>query len=58
MMLGTTNIKLKLRPNRKWNDGIKMDLNKTGSGGVGLIHLAQNGVQWRVFVNVVLSLSI
>jgi hypothetical protein len=30
------------RPRRRWEDGIKMDLQETGWGGVEWIHLAQD----------------
>jgi hypothetical protein len=34
----------------------KMDLRVVGSEGVNWIELAQNKVQWHVFVNVVMNL--
>jgi hypothetical protein len=41
------------RPRRRWEDNIKMDLTEIGIDGANWIRLAQDRVQWRVFVNMV-----
>jgi hypothetical protein len=46
------------RPRRKWDDNIKMDLREIGINGANWIQLAQDRVQWRTFVNVVMSLRV
>jgi hypothetical protein len=43
------------RPRRRWEDGIKMDL-EIGWGGVEWIHLAQDRDHWRAVVNAVMNL--
>jgi hypothetical protein len=43
-------------PRRKWEDNIKMDLRKIEIDGANWIRLAQNSVQWRAFVNMVMNL--
>jgi hypothetical protein len=44
------------RPRRRWKDNIKLDLREIGIDGANWIHLAQNRVQWRDFVNTVMNL--
>ena len=39
------------RPRRRWEDNIKMDLQKVGYGGVDWIELAQDRDRWRAVVN-------
>jgi hypothetical protein len=46
------------RPRRSWEDSIKMDLREIGINGVNLIHLALDRVQWRAFVNTVMSFRV
>jgi hypothetical protein len=46
------------RRRRRWEDNIKMDLREIGIDGVNWIRLAQDGVQWRVFVNTVMNLLV
>jgi hypothetical protein len=46
------------RPRCRWEDNIKMDLRETGIDGANWIHLAQDRVQWRAFVNTVMNLRI
>jgi hypothetical protein len=43
------------RPRRRMEDNIKMDLRETGIDGTNWIRLAQDRVQWRAFVNTVMS---
>jgi hypothetical protein len=46
------------RPRRRWEDGIKMDLEENGWGGVEWIHLAQDRDRWRALVNAVMNLRV
>jgi hypothetical protein len=46
------------RPRRRWEDNIKMDLREIGIDGTNWILLAQDGVQWRAFVNTVMNLRV
>ena len=47
------------RPRRRWEDIIKMDLQKLGcGGGHGLIELAQDRDRWRALVNAVMNLRV
>jgi hypothetical protein len=41
-----------------WEDNIKMDLWEIGIDEVNWIRLAQDRVQWRVFVNTVMNLRV
>jgi hypothetical protein len=44
-----------VRPRRRWEDGIKVDLRDIGWGGVEWIHLAQDRDRWRAVVNAVMN---
>jgi hypothetical protein len=44
------------RPRRRWEDNIQMDLREIGIDGANWIRLAQDRVQWRAFVNIVMNL--
>ena len=46
------------RPRRRWEDNIKMDLQKVGCGGMGWIELAQDRDRWRALVNAVMNLRV
>jgi len=46
------------RPRRRWEDNIKMDLQKVGCGGMDWIDLAQDRDRWRAFVNAVMNLRV
>jgi hypothetical protein len=46
------------RPRHRWEDNIKMDLRVIGIDGVNWIQLAQNRVQWRACVNMVMNLGV
>jgi hypothetical protein len=47
------------RPRRRWEDGIKMDLDEiVWRGGVEWIHLAQDRDRWRALVNAVMNLQV
>jgi len=44
------------RPQCRWVDNIKMDLQEVGCGGMDWIELAQDRGRWRALVNVVMNL--
>jgi hypothetical protein len=46
------------RPRHRWEDNIKMDLGEIGIDGANWIPLAQDRVQWRAFVNMVMNLRV
>jgi len=46
------------RPRRKWEDNIKMDLQKVGCGGINWIELAQDRDRWRAIVNAIMNLRV
>jgi hypothetical protein len=46
------------RPRRRLKDNIKMDLRMIGIDGTNWIRLAQDRVQWRAFVNMVMNLRV
>ena len=46
------------RPRRRWEDDIKMDLQKVGCGGIDWIDLAQDRDRWREIVNAVMKLRV
>ena len=47
-----------VRPRRRWEDNIKMDLKELGCGGMDWIELAEDRDRWRAFVNAVMNLQI
>jgi hypothetical protein len=46
------------RPRHRWEDNIKMDLREIGINGANWIQLAQDRVQWRAFVNMVMNFRV
>jgi hypothetical protein len=46
------------RPRHRWEDNIKMDLQKVGCGGMDWIDLAQDRDRWRALVNAVMNLRV
>jgi hypothetical protein len=46
------------RPRRRWEDNIKMDLQKVGCGGIDLVDLAQDRDRWRALVNAAVNLRV
>jgi hypothetical protein len=46
------------RPRRRWEDNIKLDLRAIRIDWAKWIRLAQDGVQWRAFVNMVMNLRV
>jgi hypothetical protein len=47
-----------VRPRRRWEDDIKMDLREIGWGGIDWIDLVQDRDQWRIHVNTVMKLRV
>jgi hypothetical protein len=47
-----------VRPRRRWEDNIKMELREIGIDWANWIQLAQDMVQWRACVNTVMNLRI
>jgi hypothetical protein len=55
LTLGTRHaVVTKDAPRRGWEYSMKMDLREIGIYGVNCIRLAQDRVQWRAFVNMVM----
>jgi hypothetical protein len=50
--------RLPRRHRRRWEDNIKLDLREIGIYGANLIRLAQDRIQWRVSVNMVMNLRV
>ena len=46
------------RPRRRWEDNIKMDLQKVEWGGRDWIELDQDRDRWRALVNAVMNLRV
>jgi len=46
------------RPRCRWEDNIKMDLQKVECGGMDWIELAQDRDRWRALVNMVMNLRV
>jgi hypothetical protein len=46
------------RSRRRWEGNIKMDLRDIGIDGANWIRLAQDRIQWRAFVNMVMNLRV
>jgi hypothetical protein len=46
------------RSRRRWEDNIKMNLTEIGIEGANWIQLAQDRVQWRACVNMVMNLRV
>jgi hypothetical protein len=47
-----------IRPRRRWEDNIKMDLQEVECGGMDWIDLAQDRDRWRTLVNAVMNLRV
>jgi hypothetical protein len=59
VLVGRPDVKPPLaRPNRRWEDIIKMDLQKLGWGGVDWIDLDQDRDRWRALLNSVMNLRV
>jgi hypothetical protein len=46
------------RPRRRWEDNIKMDLQKVGCWGIDWIDVAQDRYRWRAVVIAVMNLRV
>jgi hypothetical protein len=46
------------RTRPRWKDNVKMDFRGMGMDGANWIRLAQDRVQWRGFVNMVMNLRV
>jgi len=46
------------RPRRRWEDNIKMDLQKVGAGSGDWMKLAQDRDRWRALVSMVMNLRV
>jgi len=46
------------RPRCRWEDNMKMDLQKMGCGGMNWIELAQDRDGWRALVTAVMNLRV
>jgi hypothetical protein len=46
------------RPRRRWEDNIRMDLNKIEWEGVDWMNLVQDADQWRTLMNTVMKLRV
>jgi hypothetical protein len=47
-----------VRPRRRWEDNIRMDLKEIGCGGMDWIDLAQDRDQWMALENTVINLRV
>ena len=47
--------RLYVRPRRRWQDNIKIDLREGGLGGMDWYDLVQDGDRWLAFVNAVMD---
>jgi hypothetical protein len=47
-----------VKPSRRWEDNIKMDVQEVGWGGMDGLDLAQDRDRWWAVVNVVLNLRV
>ena len=46
------------RPRRRWENNIKMNLQKVGCGSMDWIELAHDRDRWRTLVNAVMKLPV
>jgi hypothetical protein len=47
-----------VRPRRRWEDTVKMELQEVGCGGMDWIELAEDRDRWRAHVNEVMNLRV
>ena len=59
VLVGKTEGKRPLvRPRRRWEDNIKMDLQEVGCGGMDWIELAQDRDRWRALLTALMILRV
>jgi hypothetical protein len=59
VLLGKPEEKRQLgRPRLRWENNIKMDLQKVGCGGLDWFDLAQDRERWRAFVTAAMNLRV
>jgi hypothetical protein len=58
VLVGKPEGKRPLWRRRRWEDNIKMDLQRVGCGAVDWIVLAQDRDRWRALVNAVMNLRV
>jgi hypothetical protein len=59
VLVGKLEGKIQLgRPRLRWEDNIKMDLQKVGFGGMDWIQLVQDKNSWRALVNEVMNFRV
>jgi hypothetical protein len=46
------------RPRRRWEDNIRVDLQKVGCGGMDWIELVQDRDRWRTVANAVINFRV
>ena len=46
------------RPRRRWEDNIKMNIQKVGCGSMDWIELTQDRDRWRALLNAVMNLRV
>ena len=46
------------RPERRWEDNIKLDIQEVGCEGIDWIELAQDRDRWQALVNAVMNLRV
>ena len=47
-----------VRPRRRWEDNVKLDLQEVGCGNMDWIELAQDRDRWRAVVTAVMNLRV
>jgi 3-oxoacyl-ACP reductase-like protein len=58
-LVGKPEVKRPLgRPRRRWENNIRMDLQKVGCVGMDWIGLAQDRDRWRAIVNAIMNLRV
>ena len=58
LVLKPEEMKPLVRPRRRWEDTIKMDVKEVGCRGMNWIWLAQDRNSWRGLVNAVMNLRV
>jgi len=59
VLVGKTEVKRLLgRPRHRWEDDMKLELQKVGCGDMGWIEVAQKRDRWRLLVKTVMNLRV